>query len=518
MGGSATSDGAAGHGIEEGGTAGEASTPVQAGASDDGLGGDGFGGDGFGGAAGSSAAAGASGTQEDGSGNSTGPHWFTFNHDQGNFAYDVSRYPDTSALFKLTSKSNGSQNPLGPWSPDGRSLLYFDYQDVYCRDMTQVTPGPARLIAAAPPALDLSISVDRLSWSGDSGSVALATGSSLLAFDPRQDNPTFQPITTSIRFAAWAPAGNHLLYRDATGFYVVAVNAGQPSVSQPLDITVFRSWSPDGRYLAASSGSKLLLVDVTGATLVTTTVTSTAGTPQVTSARFSPDAQGLAFIGMLSRPKADLYYVRLDNLGAPQAITNGLPASAGVANFTFWSPDSHWLGFTINDGLKTLWQAVNVSSEPPGAPFPIQPQATTSYSWLTKRPNTFVSYTNSANARFVTYDLSTPEIDPVPVLKAASTLSALSPRGDWLAADDGDAIAMRNLDTLAPAADIRVRLSSSPNQLAWSPDGQFLSIITSQQGYVEGLIRVAGSTASTPLLLNSGSGANIVGYWQPVFR
>ncbi|HYQ03021.1 MAG TPA: hypothetical protein VER96_30320 [Polyangiaceae bacterium] len=507
MGGSDSSDGAAGQGHEQGGAAGNDTPSAAAGAAGDGLGGNA-------GAATAGDTAGAGG-EDDGSNANTEPHWLSFNQQQGSFVYDVSRFPDSSALFKLTSKTNGTDSPLGPWSPDGRSLLYFDYQDIYCRDMTQATPGPARLIAATPTVPDFTAStVTRLSWSGDSASAALVTGTSLVVFDPRQDNPTFQTVTTSIQAATWAPMGNHLLYRDATGFHVVAVDAGQPSVSQPLDITVFRSWSSDGKSLAVSNGPTLYLVDVTGASLVTTAVTSPAGMPQVSAVRFSPDGKSLAFIAVLSRPKPDLFYARLDNLAAPQAITAGLPASARVANFTFWSPDGRWLGFTISDGLNTVWQAANVSGDTPGAPFSIKPQATTNYSWLTKRPNTFVAYSTS----FVTYDLSTPEIEPVPVLKAALSLSALSPRGDWLAADDVDAVAMRNLNTLTEAADIRVHLSSSTNQLLWSPDGQFLSIIASQQGYVQGLIRVDGSAPSAPVFLSPASGGNILAYWQPVFR
>lgn len=448
------------------------------------------------------------------------PHWLSFSHYRGNYAYDVSRYPDSAALYKLTSKVPGSDFSIGPWSPDGRSLLYVDVPDIFCRDMTQAEPGPARLMAVAPPAPDIAAAgVARLSWSGDSRSVALTTGTSLLAFDPLQDAPQFHLLSASIRAAAWAPSGDHLLYRDDAGFHVVSVAEGVPGVSQPLDITLFREWSPDGRYIAASSGSKLLVTDVSGPSLVTTTVESSTGTAlSVSAARFSPDAKGLAIIGTLSRTKADLFYARLKPLGVPTLLTPALPVSAAVSSIAFWSPDSRWLGFTVNDGATTTWQAVDTAGTTPGVPFLIKPQGIINYTWLTERPNTFVVPAKFPSVDFVTYDLSTPEAEPVPVLKAAIPSYAVSPHGDWLAADDGDAVAMRNLRTLAPPADILVFLASSNTQLRWSPDGQFLSIIAQRQGNVQGIIRVDGDTASQPLFLAEGTSGVSASYWQPVFR
>jgi hypothetical protein len=122
----------------------------------------------------------------------------TFDHYQGAFAYDVSQYPAPAGLFKLSSKAAGTGFSVGPWSPDGRWLLYQDLTDLFCRDMSQPEPGAPMLIASAVADRD-RFNLARLSWSADSKSVALATGSSLVTFDPTHPGPKFNTVSSSIR-------------------------------------------------------------------------------------------------------------------------------------------------------------------------------------------------------------------------------------------------------------------------------------------------------------------------------
>jgi Tol biopolymer transport system component len=464
------------------------------------------------------AASGAGGEGISGAGN-TGPHWLTFDHYQGVFAYDVSRYPDSAGLATLSAKPGPGVFSVGPWSPDGRWFLYQDAADLICRDMTQAVPGAPLLIGSAIADRDGSAaSVARLSWSADSKSVALATSTNLVTFDPSHENPTLNIVTTSIRAAGWAPVGNRLFYRDNLGFHVVSVAAGQPGTSEPLDLTVFKTWSPDGKFIAAISGVDLVLIDVTGAAPAAVKVTSpTVALPYVSNVLFSPNGKALAFTGAQTRATPDLFYVPLDPLSAPQPITGSPADSTGASSFAFWSPDGRWLGFN-STGANSQRRAVDVANGVLSVPFTLKVQSNSPFSWLTETPNTFVAWASAPDVTFVTYDLSTPNADPIGVLLSASTLHELSPVGDILAADDGDAVAIRDLHAPPPPADVRVYLASSTNQLRWSPDGRFLSIIAEDRGYLPEVIHMAGSTPSKPLPIGNSSPANIISLWQPVFR
>lgn len=474
------------------------------------------------GAGGDAPIGGAAGAGGDGArceGTTGGPHWLSFNHHQGVFAYDVSRYPDSAGLIKLSAKATTQAFTAGPWSPDGRWLLYQDGADLVCRDMSQPEPGAALPIASAiAERANSAANVARLSWAADSSSVALATGTSLLTFDPSHEQPTLNAVTTSVRAAAWAPVGNRLFYGDDAGFHVVSVEAGQPGSSAPLDITSFKAWSPDGKLIAAVSDVDLVLIDVTGATPITVKLTNpTAAQPYVSSVQFSPNGKALAFTGAQARATPDLYYVPLDPVGEPEPITGPTGDAPGASSFAFWSPDGRWLGFNTT-GLSSERRAVDVANGVLGVPFALKLQSPSPFSWLTKTPNTFVAWQSGSGASFATYDLSTPDADPIQVLLSALALFALSPVGDVLAANDVDAVAIRDLHAPPPPADVRVHLASSPNQLRWSPDGCFLSIIAEDVGYRPEVIHIAGSTPSKPLPVAESSPANITSSWQPVFR
>jgi Tol biopolymer transport system component len=289
-------------------------------------------------------------------------------------------------------------------------------------------------------------------------------------------------------------------------------------VSRTLDIAAFKAWSPVGDRIAATAGVDLVLVDVTNQVPKSVTVTKpTVARPSVGDVRFSPNGKALAFIGAQSRTTSDLYYASLDSLDAPRRITGPIVDSPGASSFAFWSPDGRWLGF-YTKSLEPVCAAVDVANGEPGVPFALKVQSYSPLSWLPKTPNTFVAFSSGNPGAFVTYDLSTPNVDPIEVLLAASPVHDLNPVRDVLAADDIDAVAIRDLHAPPPPADVRVDLANSTNQLRWSPDGRFLSIIAQDRGYRPEIIHMAGSTPSKPLALTDASAANIISLWQPVFR
>src|SRR5215216_3285108 len=145
-------------------------------------GGAGAGGAGIGGGGGAEPLGGA------GAGGADNPlrtRWLAFEHEDGAFAYDVTRFPDQDALLQLSTGS------LGSWSPDGRKLLYSKQNAWYVRDMSAETPEPAVLLVESQLA-------PRLTWSADSKSIAMTQGTTLSVFDPSEAAPSLQPLTTTL--------------------------------------------------------------------------------------------------------------------------------------------------------------------------------------------------------------------------------------------------------------------------------------------------------------------------------
>ena len=140
---------------------------------------------------------------------------------------------------------------VGPWSPDGRKLLYRDGKDWFVRDMTTNPPGPALVVARSPVPPDPSGGQSPFRWSADSQTIMWISERQMLLVDPTLPQASYTALAQDLVWCEWAPAGNHLLYVETSNAHVVEVNAGKAGTPQLLDPGMLREWSPDGKYLAS---------------------------------------------------------------------------------------------------------------------------------------------------------------------------------------------------------------------------------------------------------------------------
>ena len=442
------------------------------------------------------------------------------------YAYDVNQYPSKVGLFQLSSAPpdmSDNTPAVGPWSPDGKKLLYRDGKDWFVRDMTTNPPGPALVVARAPVPPDRSPGLAQFSWSADSQTITWATGGQLLIGDPTLPQPSYSALAQDLVGYEWAPAGNHLLYVETSNAHVVEVNAGKESTPRLFDPDMFTVWSPDGKYLlsitpdvSGSVNGDLTLTDVTGSTLASTVVTKpTIPQPNVTEVRFSADGSFLVFAGAQVRPWIDVFYVPLKpSIGAPVLISNGLANTlVNVAHVLFLSPDGHWIGYSGSSfGGPELDFAVEMSGGVPVAQFPLQHEDDFSYSWLPKKPQELLAFGANNDDELLNLPASNPTFVPVD-----SESQSLSPVADVLLwTSNPGQISLRDLDTLAPPTIIDAKLENS--ELLWSPDGQFISLLDAEaEGDAIELIRVAGAVPSPRVAIAAPASPDSSSLWPPVF-
>jgi hypothetical protein len=79
---------------------------------------------------------------------------------------------------------------------------------------------------------------------------------------------------------------------------------------------------------------------------------------------------------------------------------------------------------------------------------------------------------------------------------------------------------VRDLDALTPATSVPLDLSGSQS-FRWSPDGNFIAVVSGSSFYQQRLVRLKGATPSTaaPIYGSSTSAVSAPSdAWQPVFR
>ena len=132
--------------------------------------------------------------------------------------------------------------------------------------------------------LSNAASLPQFGWSADSKTIAWVTLKSLSVSDAASAMFQYEMLSSSAMSYSWAPAGDHLLYTDATGSYVAQVDSGVVSHKQPFAAGALTAWSPDGKYLLTSVKGNLTLTDVTSGAAVTTVITKpTIAAPNVTA-------------------------------------------------------------------------------------------------------------------------------------------------------------------------------------------------------------------------------------------
>jgi Tol biopolymer transport system component len=487
------------------GAAGGGAAPSDGGAANGGTstvmdGGAGFGGAGTGGGAGADplGGAGAGGADE------RRTRWLAFEHEDGAFAYDVTRFPDQDALLPLSTGS------LGSWSPDGRKLLYSKQGAWYVRDMSTETPEPGVLLVESqlPP---------RLTWSADSQSIAMTQGATLSVFDPSQAAPSLQPLTTTLTAYQWAPVGNKLVYLDASGGHVVPIVAGVPGTSVMIASRAI-GWAPHGDALVGNKNDgTLTLTTLDGDPPILTTLFEPTGPGTgMEGYLFNRDGSRLATTGWRDRAESDAFYVNLrptpGTLSTPYPPLDGDVVAASIG----WSPDGDWLLYESNDDTAQTERffAVNVAGESPGIPVPLDVYSLQAPLWL---PGGLRFITDTGPTALAIVDLLAPAHHQ-PLLNGVSLSScALNPLGTVLGYRTPFALHLLDLSAPSqPAVDINFQAAGNVGKWSWSPDGNFIAVVTLTSKDQTRLVRIDDDlTVSSPISLGDGSSDAIALRWQP---
>jgi Tol biopolymer transport system component len=378
-------------------------------------------------------------------------------------------------------------------------------------------PSGARLLLSTPaaPSAQLEL-VQPWSWSADSSSVALVSGTTLSVLDPSQAAPTLHPLTTKLKSFSWAPYGGRLLYADDTGSFVVQVTQGAPGIAVAVDSGA-SVWSPNGAQLAGVKDGDLALTTLSGAEasleLLTTAQASNDPPEALDPAyiRFNKTGSKLAFAGQLD-VDADFsgYTLALKPRGEPVAVPSDAPAGAETSCDS-WSPDGKLLLCAYDTVAGSQWFAFDVAARSSTKILDVGSYADWTWSPDPARHQLFTS-SIGGNPQLAMVDLAKADT-AVPIYAGSTTFSA-SPAGSLLTYLSKPSIQLVDLDAavLTPVG-VYTAPSADVPAWGWAPNGRFIAV--ADGSHQQRLMRVDGAGASTPVALQGTSASTIYFAWQP---
>jgi WD40 repeat protein len=224
-------------------------------------------------------------------------------------------------------------NPKGAvrtleWSPDGKmvaaGLGFVDPNPKSKNIVSGITvydSATGRTLAT----LTIPDDVMSLAWSPDSKQLAFRA----FVTDPATSRPGYVSVWAPSSEQGWENAGSDSLVR-ITGL------EGKSEVS----------WSPDGKYLAASAGDDLKLIDTADWQNWQSSLTLTSYPNSVGHVRWSPDGK---LIALGSSPTVEVWDVQQRK----QVVSFPL---FDAVNDIAWSPDSKLLATASEDHYVRIWE------------------------------------------------------------------------------------------------------------------------------------------------------------------
>jgi Tol biopolymer transport system component len=439
--------------------------------------------------------------------------WLAFNNEFGVYVYDLEQFPSQDGLIQLEG-----QGYVQSWSRDGKWLAYLSGANWYAVDMTGDAPAEPLLLAAVTPRNGDLYPVEAFSWSADSKTAAVLGGSTLSVFDPTQAAPSLHPVTTTLLSYAWAPVGNRLLYRDASGSHVVEVDRGVPGTAIDVPATA-AVWAPDANALAGSSGGTVFLTTLSGASAMTVPLTSpTAASPTVGQLWFNHDGSKLAYSGRLDREKADVVVIPLSPApGEPEHPHAALDDEhQGLS--PVWHPQRDWIVYsTYGLDIETFY-ARDLSDEE-SEPLLIGESYVPTWVWSPVAPRLFG--VTQAPYEFVMFDAAAanPALTPLGTTDIYGRVQS-SPASSVVSYSSAHSLYLIDAADAEPTPfEIMINGSGSADRIGnwqWSADGKFIAAVDNRSSYDEQLlIRVEGAVSSTPVRLGGRSDVSIVFRLQP---
>jgi TolB protein len=284
---------------------------------------------------------------------------FTMRHEGNTDLYLLSQ--NSGNLLRLTYDPDADRDPA--WSPDGRYIAFASHRarnwDLYLMDLDSGTV----LRLTRTPHFEASPS-----WSPDGRWLAYEAyqDGNLDIYILNVESGERHRLTTDVMpeySPAWSPNGRHIAFTayqdDNQDLYVISLDDGSIAnlTQTPNQNEDHATWSPEGDYLAYSSG---VPGDETIWRIPFVTETDTTGRlrPFLFGVGgqpvWSPDGKALAFI---FRQQTTAYLIAADTTGWAMA-QEGYSTSD-------WMDDPDWSATPLNGDLEARLQALHFEEEPP---------------------------------------------------------------------------------------------------------------------------------------------------------
>jgi len=394
------------------------------------------------------------------------------------------------------------------FSPDGRFVAYAGGTPsrIYLRQQ-----GSRPVLLVTP---DSGPAQHRPRWSPDGSRIAFDAHHSIFLIPALGGVPL--EIVAEGWSPTWAPDGQRIAYALGDTIFTTHVDGGRPRrlavVIQPAEL----AWSPDGRWIAATSGndawdgfvhignlaqSRIVLISTEDGHLVEVTGRAAMNVAPT----WAPDGRYLLFISNRSGTR-DIYAVRLASdgrlIGEPERMSTGLEAHSMAI-----SPHGDRLLYALYQARVNIWSLRIPDGGPVGVDSAVAlttgTQMTESISVSPDRR--WLYFTSDRAGSSDIWRMPLPGGEPAQVTADPSDDFGpeQSPDGKWLAffsIRDGT----RDIWVMPTGPGNPVRLTDSPedeHDAHWSPDGLQLcySHHTGAGGSLE-LLRRHGDTWSKPIV------------------
>jgi serine/threonine-protein kinase len=350
-------------------------------------------------------------------------------------------------------------------------------------------------------------------WSPDGSRILFESPAGIFVIPALGGAPRL--VATNGWSATWAPDARRIAFARGDTILAVDVEAGSTTrlatVKEPAEL----AWSPDGRWIALSSGndawsvngnlaqSRLMLVDARSGRVTPLTDRSAMNVGPA----WMPDSRGLLFVSNRGGGR-DIHVMHIDRAGRPVGETTRLSTGLAAASISL-SASGDRIAYATYHPRVNIWSvpippsgSVGVSS---ATPLTTGNQSIEAIALSEDRRWLYFTSDRSGNSDIYRLPLTGGEPEQLTTDPADDFGPAPSPDGAWLAFYSLRA-GTRDIWLMPLGTGEAVRLTDDPGEEfmpLWSPDGQRICYgqDNTESGNGTRLIQRRGEGWSTPTLV-----------------